>query len=321
MLRTYIDGNSVGYAAASRKGKKLVAGSQETTAVFGSINTIRRILEGSISRPVVLWDGRSWRYERFPDYKGNRTATAEQVSERERYKSQKKHLARALHYLGLPQIIAGNMEADDLAAIMTQRAIAKGDQVNLITGDKDWIQLVETGVIWTDHKIDRKCTTANFHEMTGFRTQRAFIHGKGLQGDAGDNVKPNTGIGEAGAVELLSVFADVHEFQQCSQEDAVARWTAAGLSLPKVKKNAPQVLPAKYQKLRDDYEIISRFEFALELMDLSHPTIPTPVNLRATRGAVDKPAFEALCAELAFSSILRNVDAFLKPFIQAQEDQ
>jgi DNA polymerase I len=324
-LRTYIDGNSVGHAAQhghSRGGKKLVAGGQETTAIFGTLISMQKILRTRTSaQPIVLWDGRSWRYNRFPDYKGQRTATAELVAERERYKAQRKQMFLGLHLLGVNQLVAGNMEADDMAAIMTRASLAKGNMVTLITGDKDWIQLVEKGVAWVDHKHDRTVTCTNFHEFTGFRTQRGFIHAKALQGDAGDNVKPNTGIGEAGAVELLSVFECVHDFLRCSQEDAVARWIAAGKECPKPKRKAdPVALPSKYQKLRDCQETQARFEFALEMMDLGHPAIPKPTQVRSTRAPLNRPAFEAFCAQHAFMSLLRDMNTFLRPFVTLEEE-
>ena len=323
--RTYIDGNSVGHAAQhghAKGGKKLVAGGHETTAIFGTMQSMQKILRTRTSSlPIVLWDGRSWRYESFEDYKGNRTATAELVAERERYKAQRKEMFLGLHLLGVSQLVAGNMEADDMAAIMTRNSLAKGNMVTLITGDKDWIQLVEKGVAWVDHKIDRKVTVSNFHEATGYRTQKAFIHAKALQGDVGDNVKPNTGIGDEGAKELFSVFDCVHDFLRTSDEDAVARWQSAGKSCPKPKRKAdPLTLPSKFQKLRTCLETQARFEFALLMMDLGHPSIPKPTNIRSTRQRLDRPAFEAFCARHAFSSLLRDMDRFLQPFITLEED-
>ena len=318
-MRTYIDGNSVGFAASARKGKPLVAGGQETTAIYGALGTIRKMLESTMTKPVVLWDGRSWRYDRYPEYKGTRQKTQEQINERAKYKAQKQFIVRGLHYLGVPQIIAGNMEADDLAAIMTRRALANGDSVMLETGDQDWCQLVEPGVVWSDHRAAKKCTAATFKGFTGYKTQRAFVHSKALQGDTGDNIKPRTGVGGDGAELLLSVFDDVHELQRITQEEAVARWVAAGQTCPKAKKGQPTLLPTKYQNLRDDPEVKQRFEFALERMDLSHPSIPAPINIRATRCDVDVPAFRNFCAELSFSSILRDAEAWMKPFTQTQE--
>lgn len=318
--RTYIDGNSVGHAAQHGQ-QKLYAGERETTAIYGMLRSIHKLLRTRLAAtPIVLWDGRSWRYTDFPDYKGNRTATKELVADRERYKAQRRDMFRGLHLLGISQLVAGNMEADDMAAILTRKALARGDQVTLITGDKDWLQLVERGVAWFDHKIDRKCSVSNFTEFTGYRTQKAFIHSKALQGDAGDNVKPNTGVGEEGAKDLLSVFDCVHSFQQLSQEDAVARWLAAGKKVPKVKKGAEQTMPAKYQKLRDDMELRERFEFALKMMDLGHPDIPAPTNIRGTKTKIDRDAVAAFCAEFGFTSILRDLDSFLSPFLQLEQE-
>jgi 5'-3' exonuclease len=319
--RTYIDGNSVGHAAqhgGSKGGKKLSSGGHETTAIFGMLQSTHKLLRerAGSTVPIVLWDGRSWRYERFPDYKGNRTATADLVKERERYKAQRREMFLGLHLLGVSQLVAGNMEADDMAAILTRHSLAKGNMVTLITGDKDWIQLVEKGVVWADHKLDRKVSMNNFQEFTGFRTQKAFIHGKALEGDTGDNVIVNSGIGDAGAAQLLSVFDCVHDFLQTPYEDAIARWLAAGQTCPKPKRKAdPVQLPSKFHKLHTDRELQAKVEWALGLMDLGHKDIPKPTNVRSTRQPLDRTAFEAFCAKHAFHSILQGMDRFLQPFI------
>lgn len=316
--RTYIDGNSVGHAAQhghGKNGRKLTSGATETTAIFGMLTSMNKLLrDRTFATPIVLWDGRSWRYDRFPDYKGTRTDTADKQAERERYRKQRSAMFKGLHLLGVSQLIAGNMEADDLAAILTRKEVSAGNFVTLITGDKDWIQLVEKGVAWVDHKNPRKCTVSNFHEFTSFRTQKAFIHAKALQGDTGDNIKPKTGIGEAGCVDLFNAFDCVHSLQRMSQEEANALWERAGGKLTKGK------LPTKYQRLRDCDETKAKFEWALELMDLGHPSIPAPTGLRGSKIKLDRPAFEAFCAEHAFISILKEMDRFLKPFITLEEE-
>jgi len=313
-FRTYIDGNSVGHAAQhghGKGGKKLVAGGQETTAIFGMLTSMHKLLKTrTASTPIVLWDGRSWRYERFDDYKGNRTDTKEKVAERERYRSQRAEMFKGLHLLGVCQLVAGNMEADDLAAILTRRAVAKGDSVTLITGDKDWIQLVQRGVAWQDHKIDRKCTASNFYEFTGFRTQRAFIDCKALAGDSGDNIKPNTGVGEDTAKKLFEVFDDAEDFLRTDLDMAQERYFL----------HHGKNMYHGAVKFHSDPEAQARFRWALEMMDLSHPTIPAPTNMRGTKAKIDRPAFEAFCAQHAFMSILKDVDRFIQPF-QALEEE
>jgi len=311
---TFIDGNSVGHAAQhgfAGRGKKLVAGGQETTAIFGMLVSMQKILRSrTFSKPIVLWDGRSWRYDRHPDYKGNRTDTAEKVAERERYRAQRAAMFKGLHLLGVTQLVADNMEADDMAAVLTRRAVAKGDMVMLITGDKDWLQLVEKGVVWVDHKIDRKCSHANFHEFTGFKTQRAFIDAKALQGDTGDNVKPNTGVGEAGAKALLSVFDSVDHFLATDIDEAQDRFF-----LHHGKKMHHGTV-----KFHGDAEAQARFRWALELMDLGHPSIPTPTKIKATRADIDRDGFMQFCGQHAFSSIMNDIDKFIAPFATIEEE-
>jgi hypothetical protein len=134
-------------------------------------------------------------------------------------------------------------------------------------------------------------------------------------------VKPNTGIGEEGAKELLSVFDCVHDFLRTPDADAVSRWQSAGKSCPKPKRKAdPLTLPGKYQKLRTCLETQARFEFALLMMDLGHKDIPKPINIRSTRKPLDRPAFEAFCAQHAFMSLLKDMDRFLQPFITLEEE-
>lgn len=311
---TFIDGNSVGHAAQhghGKGGKKLVAGGQETTAIFGMLTSMNKLLRArTFSKPIVLWDGRSWRYDRHPDYKGNRTDTAEKVAERERYRAQRAAMFKGLHLLGVTQLVANNMEADDMAAILTRRAVAKGDMVTLITGDKDWLQLVEKGVAWVDHKIARKCTATDFHEFTGFRTQRAFIDAKALQGDTGDNVKPNTGVGEEGAKKLLAVFDSVEQYLATDLDEAQDRFF-----LHHGKKMHHGTV-----KFHSCAEAQARFNWALELMDLSHPSIPAPINIKGTRAMLDRPAFESFCGQYAFASLLRDMDNFIKPFTTIEEE-
>lgn len=312
-LNLIIDGNAIGHAAQhghGRGGRKLVAGAQETTAIYGILHSIRKIVRTRTGTlPLVLWDGRAWRYERFPDYKGNRTATAEQKADRERYRSQRALMVEGLHLLGVRQMIAGNMEADDLAAILSRQLIARGQSVYLVTGDRDWLQMVQPGVAWWDPIRDRKCTAETFEEFTGYKTRKAFVHAKALQGDTGDNIKTNIGIGEKGAKDLLAVFSDVHQFLDLDLSHTESLYRAEhGKNLPK-----------KFKDFHESQELRDRFEWALELMDLSHPSIPKPTGIRATREPVNRPAFEQFCMRLGMSGLLRGMDDFIKPFTTIEE--
>lgn len=303
--RTFVDGNSLGFAAHTGASQKLYAGGKETTAIFGVLRSMQVIMrERAASCPIVLWDGRSWRYDTFPEYKGTRDDDPKKAADRVAYKAQRPMMFKGLHLLGVRQLIASNMEADDLAGIVTRAAIAKGDRVALITGDQDWLQLVEPGVTWVDHKIDRKCNASEFHQFTGYRTTEAFVDAKALQGDTGDNIKPKTGVGEGTAQKLLAVFDRVDDFLATPLDEAEAKFFA----------HHGKKMHHGARKFHADLDAQQRYRWARSLMDLSSNAIPKPVNLRATHAPINRPAFEQFCGEHAFGSILKEMDRFLKPF-------
>jgi len=314
MFHTYIDGNSIGHAAHARGGPRLVAGSVDTTAIFGALSTMRKVMRGRASSlPVVLWDGRSWRKDAtkgdVKEYKANRVDSAEKVAAREAYKKARPAIARGFRLLGVRQLIASNMEADDLAAILVRNAMTKGHKVTLITGDKDWLQLVQKGVSWVDHKFDRKCTLRDFQEFTGYQSQGAFTDSKALQGDAGDNVPGCGGIGEKGAQELLGIFPRVQDFLDTPFDEAQRMWKEA------TGKN----MYLKYRRLHQDPEIRERFLINQTLVDLNHPAIPKPVGLKMVEQPIDLDGFQTFCAEFGFSSILDRFDYFTSPFRIVEE--
>ena len=66
-----IDGNNITHAAQSMK--KLTVGEIEVQAVYGFLRQIRKLIARyPILKPIVLWDGASWRNMQFPEYKENR---------------------------------------------------------------------------------------------------------------------------------------------------------------------------------------------------------------------------------------------------------
>jgi 5'-3' exonuclease len=298
-MKTLIDGNSIGFAA-HQSGAKLKAGDQETQAVFTSLRVIRSIVQRhQTSQFVVLWDGRSWRKDFYPEYKAQRGATAANRKMRSGYKSQTPFIRRALEALGIPQAISFNMEADDLAAILSSKAAAKGQQVRLITRDRDWQQLVQEGVKWEDHQTNKRVTTKNFEEETGYATREIFCEAKALQGDASDNISGVGGIGEGRAKILFEHWDSVHSFLADNNPSL-----SAGVKLPKPLLD-----------FHGDEEKHATFARNIKLMDLiTIRNLPKPESVQITPGAFDIEAFSQVCKELGFHSYLADLDNFTQPF-------
>lgn len=297
-----IDGNSIGHAANS--GTVLTVGTTQVQALYGFLRTIRRITAiYPHYTPVVLWDGASWRKMIYADYKANRDK-ADTIHEKrmqaakDSFKQQVPAIKTATTMLGIDQVWAINMEADDLAAIMTDLYVKQGHQVMLLTGDQDWIQLVGPGVTWVDPIHDRKINHTNFVEMTGCRDAKAFVEKKALCGDTGDNVPGVGGVGEKGALQFLEQFGSFTEFSNLALDPAFDL----------------KSLPKKYRDLALDEAKRINFAQNLRLMDLRTSARPAPVNLTVTRGAADQATFLKFCIKAMFKSIYEDFDNWISVF-------
>lgn len=315
-----IDGNNIGYAAQSMK--PLRVGDQPTQAIYGSLRAIRLTISHYPQlTPIVLWDGQSWRKNVFDAYKANRDkepVTKHEIAQakgREEYKGQKRLIVRSLKLLGVRQMIADNLEADDLVGILVRR-YAETKKIMMISGDKDWIQLVRKNVGWFDPMNDLRITAGTLSEKLGYMKKdkagvetwrgvpsaRAWLEIKCLQGDSSDNIPGVGGIGEKGAIELLLKYGSVASFMNQANTEKLD-------------------LPKKLLDFATDPEKAVAFQRNLALMDLCCPTrMPKPVNMRVIHQPLDRAAFQTFCGELAFVSFLKDLDGWLAPFMTVNPD-
>lgn len=333
-----IDGNSIGYA--SQAATKLTSGGMETQAAFGIFRTMRELrLKYPLYTPMVLWDGRAqWRYDLHPGYKGNRDNDAEKVAMKSAYAAQKPFIVAGLQHLGVRQVTDFAGEADDLGGFFVRKLSADPThRIGLITGDQDWLQLVRQNVFWRDMRDDSKIVYAsNFYEKTACRTPLEFLETKCLTGDSSDTISGVGGIGKTGAPEFIAEFGSVREFwRRCDAGEfkpkALAHkrlWKGnsehdkdAWLALhPAGDPNDP----AYNKSLRDhimDWPGQGRalFKRNFQLMQLLKVKTPLKENLQVLTGKHDKEAFAKVCEELAFISILKNLDEFTNLFLPRKE--
>lgn len=292
-----IDGNSIGYAC--QYGTKLSVGGQETQAVFGFVKIMRELrVTYPDYTPIVLWDGRAtWRYDIHADYKSNRNDDPKKVAIKASYESQTPFIRDAVEALGIRQMRVLTHEADDMAGYLVSELMRKPDtEIVLISGDGDWIQLVRPGVTWRDMRDDAKIVTLeNLFEKTGYKTPLAFLEGKCLTGDTSDVISGVGGIGEKGAPEFLAQFGSVRQFWKMCDE---------GTFVPKYKAHK-NLYNGEGRKL---------FGRNLKLMQLIKVPKPDPANVELRKGQFNKERFQALCEELGFASILKQLDVFVRKF-------
>lgn len=301
-----IDFSNLGFAAAA--GPVLSVGEQQTQAIFGFLRMLRPLVAMyPMLKPIVLGDGRSWRYDIFPDYKAKRAKEAETKSEimltqvRKSFHSQRSFIQEALGLLGVPYLVAMNLEADDLAGILCRRYVAAGNKVMLISGDKDWIQLVASGVGWLDPRSDAKVKRVNIRtleEQLGVATPQQWLEMKALIGDKSDEIPGVGGIGDKGAIELLMKHGSVTSFINGVIDGSIDE----------------KSLPKKFRDLVANEDKIATFRVNMDLMDLNSPKIPRPVDLRLQKGELNVSAFHDFCEKWHFKSILKDIDGWCEPF-------
>lgn len=301
-----IDGNSIAHSGHSTT--KLTVGDMQVQAIFQFLKTLhalQRDAKGS-PEPIILWDGKAeFRFELFPEYKGNRKAkTPEEEADKAAFKRQSPFIEKFMQLLGVRQLRSPLLEADDLAAMMVDSLTARGFTVTLVSGDKDWIQLVRPGVTWFDPIRDRRVSTENFLEFTGYFTPQAFVQGKALVGDNSDNIEGIYKLGDKTAQLLLAEFKDMRKF--FAQVDA-------GTYTPKERKSktATSLHP---EQLLAAPEGRALFERNLKLMDLSQARRPAPGELISLPCTPDADKFLLLCERLNFASIKRELHSFLRVF-------
>lgn len=287
-----IDGNAIGYAQQLGM-TKLSTGDQATHAIYGFLLALRKVaIPNSNERiPIVLWDGSAqWRKDICPDYKANRRNDPKKVAVKDEYSTQVPYIRSAINFLGIDQMVSPTCEADDLAGAYSRLLERQGHLVELVTGDKDWLQLVTPSVTWSDPIRDRQVDIMTFESFTDYPNVDQFLDEKCLTGDASDNIKGVGGIGAKGAKELLTEWGSVENFLIAADPEA------------KMK--------AAWRRL---YEDASKYRANMLIMNLDgkHPTIKDRI---ITKGDWNPDAFEKLAHELAMFSITAKIDDWLVPF-------
>lgn len=292
-----IDGNSLGYAA--HHATKLVSGEMQTQAVFGFVKAMQAIrYEYPNHTPICLWDGKAqWRFDLHPEYKSNRTSDPKKLKDRNAYAAQRPYIQKALQHLAVRQVTASGAEADDLAGVYVSALTAKpGNEVVLMSGDGDWIQLVRPGVTWRDRRNDDKVITLdNLMDKTGYATPYAFLQGKALMGDSSDVISGVGGIGKDGAPLFMAEFGSVREFwMRCDSGD-----------FKPTKKSHINLCSANGRML---------FGRNLRLMQLLRVSPLPRETINIDHGNFDEELFRELCEDLAFGSILKNFNHTINHF-------
>lgn len=189
-----------------------------TGAAYGFLHSIKRLAE-QYKQPddtlVAVWDGgRGFRVEISAQYKANRAAKTPVFL---RQVDLTKQFLRAM---GVAQCQVKNTEADDIIATLTRRARLADFDVLIISGDKDFNQIVSDHVHVLNPKGHNEYVmmTPESVESTYGVTPQKFVDYLALLGDSSDNVDGIEGVGKKTAAQLVNcngsvediISADIH---------------------------------------------------------------------------------------------------------------
>jgi DNA polymerase-1 len=188
-----------------------------TNAAFSFTRMLLKFMkERQPEYAVVLFDakGPTFRHDIYKEYKANRTAMPDDMAVQIPYI---KKIVDAFH---VPMLEMPGYEADDLIGTLAKRAVAGGFDVVIVSGDKDFAQLVTDRVSIWDPMKEVSIDPAGVREKLGIEPGQV-IDAMALAGDSSDNVPGVPGIGEKTALALIREYGSLDNIYQ--QVDGITK--------------------------------------------------------------------------------------------------
>jgi DNA polymerase-1 len=179
---------------------------KSTNAVYGFVTMLRKLLADHQPEYIAAsfdLPTETFRSKLAADYKANRSAMPDDLREQIAW------VHEACEAMGVPIFTAAGFEADDVIGTLARKAAAAGFEVAIVTGDKDFFQLVGDGIrVYNPRDEGTWYDAAGVKEKFGV-TPAQVIDVLALMGDTIDNVKGVPGIGEKGARDLIATYGSL----------------------------------------------------------------------------------------------------------------
>ena len=199
-----IDGSSLIYRAYyAIPGNLTTATGLHTNAIYGFALMFGKILAGKLPEfGAMVFDapGKTFRDEEYPEYKAQRESMPTDLKE------QLESIDHLVAEHDFPILRVEGYEADDVIGTLTQQALAAGHEVRIVSGDKDFCQLIGPDVRMVDTLRDIVYDVELVQKRWGV-TSEQFIDHLALLGDKVDNIPGVPGIGQKTSASLLGRFA------------------------------------------------------------------------------------------------------------------
>lgn len=206
-----IDGNSLAYRAFFALPTSLaLASGQVTNAVYGFTSMLINLLKDHTPDQIAVALDRAeptFRHALVSDYKAGRAEAPDIL------RQQLGLVRQVVETLKIPIVDKAGFEADDVIATLATEARDRGDEVLIVTGDRDAYQLVEDPLVRVLYNM-RGVTDYAIYDEAGIRektgvTPADYPQYAALRGDPSDNLPGVPGVGPKTAAKLINTYGDL----------------------------------------------------------------------------------------------------------------
>ncbi|MFQ6113921.1 MAG: DNA polymerase I [bacterium] len=208
-----IDGSALAYRSyfALIRNPLYNSKGENTSAVFGFTRFLLKILdEENPDYLAVVFDppGPTFRHKQYKEYKATRQKMPDDM------RDQIPRIHQVVQAMNVPVLEVPGYEADDVIGTLVKRAQKDGLEAYMVTGDKDFMQLVAPDIKMYNPKrageevevLDEEAV----REKIGLHPTKVVDY-LGLVGDTSDNIPGVPGVGDKTAVKLLQEFDSLED--------------------------------------------------------------------------------------------------------------
>src|SRR5438552_93405 len=206
-----LDGNSLAYRAFFALPTDMATASgQVTNAVFGFTSMLINLLKDHKPDSIAVAFDRpepTFRHEKVEGYKAGRAEAPDIL------RQQMGLVRQVVEALKIPLLELAGFEADDILATLATQGRDRGDDILIVSGDRDVYQLVEDPhikVLYNRRGVSDYALydEAGIKERTGV-TPPDYPQYAALRGDPSDNLPGVPGVGEKTAAKLINDYGDL----------------------------------------------------------------------------------------------------------------
>ena len=221
---------------------------ENTSAAWGIANFLKRLL--NTHRPELLgWvhdSGATFRDDLYPAYKATREKLTDELQAD--FDRGLERISQLLAAYRIPVMSVPGFEADDVIGTLAIKGVEAGYNVVIVSGDKDFQQLVRPGV-WLLNpgrggpaSVEESWVgVENASDRLGVPPERVVDY-LAMVGDTSDNVPGVKGIGEKTAQELIAQFGPLEEILAHAAEVTKKRPREALLELADTARLSKQLV-------------------------------------------------------------------------------